>query len=178
MFLFGAFDNLDHNPSSSTSSGSFHGTCISIFQFPQLDDNGTYRAPLTFKNLPEAPNYSLPDRNVTICNNGITKAILPSVKMPEKNSNQQEEFKNGEFIHWSAYLASLAPPVVNPPAILSVLPLFYEKASSISMVKHGMDNVKKITEYLNSGQIPIMTFDLCLSLNRKPFYIGKLNKRR
>lgn len=31
-FTIGAYDNIDHNPSSRTSKGSFHGTSISIFQ--------------------------------------------------------------------------------------------------------------------------------------------------
>ena len=114
LFMIEAFDNLDHNPSLATSSGSFHGTCTSIFQFPQLDDNGTYRAPLTFVNLPESPNYSLPDSYaiVPVADCNISMVIVPSVKMAEKNSNlddlkklqydwiqaatqllQQEEFK-------------------------------------------------------------------------------------
>ena len=32
-FTVSAIDNLNHNPSSSTSQNSFHGTGISIFQF-------------------------------------------------------------------------------------------------------------------------------------------------
>ncbi|KAK3761797.1 hypothetical protein RRG08_010121 [Elysia crispata] len=31
-FVVGAADNIDHNPSSTTSTGSFHGTGISLFQ--------------------------------------------------------------------------------------------------------------------------------------------------
>ncbi|KAE8737192.1 hypothetical protein FOCC_FOCC017347, partial [Frankliniella occidentalis] len=31
-FTIGAYDNIDHNPTSRTSTGSFHGTSISIFQ--------------------------------------------------------------------------------------------------------------------------------------------------
>ncbi|GFR84941.1 hypothetical protein ElyMa_000683900 [Elysia marginata] len=31
-FVVGAADNIDHNPSSTTSIGSFHGTGISLFQ--------------------------------------------------------------------------------------------------------------------------------------------------
>ena len=34
LFTVGALDNLDHNPSSTTAQGSFHGTGISMFQFP------------------------------------------------------------------------------------------------------------------------------------------------
>ena len=36
LFTVGAFDNLDHNPSSTTSITSFHGTAISLFQSPTV----------------------------------------------------------------------------------------------------------------------------------------------
>lgn len=34
LFTVGAFDNIDHNLSSTTSMESFHGNGISVFQFP------------------------------------------------------------------------------------------------------------------------------------------------
>ena len=34
IFTVAALDNLDHNPTSRTASSSFHGTGISLFQFP------------------------------------------------------------------------------------------------------------------------------------------------
>ena len=37
----GAMDNLDHDPSSSTAHSSFHGTGITIIQFPTADNAGT-----------------------------------------------------------------------------------------------------------------------------------------
>lgn len=38
LFTVGAIDNLDHDPSSTTAQGgSFHGTGISLFQFPKQD---------------------------------------------------------------------------------------------------------------------------------------------
>lgn len=48
---------------------------------------------------------------------------------------------------------------VTSPVISGLLPLFYEKASSLAMVKHGMELQQKATEYLNPGQIPITAFD-------------------
>ena len=33
LFTTGALDNLDHNPSNTTATDSFHGTGISLFQF-------------------------------------------------------------------------------------------------------------------------------------------------
>ncbi len=34
LFTVGALDNIDHNQSSTTAVSSFHGTGISLFQFP------------------------------------------------------------------------------------------------------------------------------------------------
>ena len=39
LFTVGAIDNIDHNPSSTTAQGSFHGTGISLFQFPKRDSD-------------------------------------------------------------------------------------------------------------------------------------------
>ena len=44
LFTIGALDNLDHNPSSTTSKDSFHGTGISFFQFPTTCNEGTFQA--------------------------------------------------------------------------------------------------------------------------------------
>ncbi len=40
LFTVRALDNLDHNPSSTTAKGSFHGTAISLFQFPTSSNFG------------------------------------------------------------------------------------------------------------------------------------------
>lgn len=40
IFTVAALDNLDHNPTSRTASASFHGTGISIFQFPSSQKPG------------------------------------------------------------------------------------------------------------------------------------------
>ena len=57
LFTVGAFDNLDHNPSSSTSTNSFHGTVISLFQFPTKDEPGESR-PTVIIPPSEQPLYS------------------------------------------------------------------------------------------------------------------------
>ena len=46
IFVAGALDNIDHNPSSTTAQSSFHGTGISIIQFPTKDNIGICREPL------------------------------------------------------------------------------------------------------------------------------------
>ena len=40
LFTTAAVDNIDHNPSSTSSHDAFHGTCISLFQRPDSDNSG------------------------------------------------------------------------------------------------------------------------------------------
>ena len=53
LFTLGALDNLDHDPSSTTSQSSFHGTGISLFQFPSRTNPGEGRPPVTIP--PQSP---------------------------------------------------------------------------------------------------------------------------
>ena len=46
LFTAGALDNLDHNPLSTTAQESFHGTAISIFQFPTTSNSGISGEPM------------------------------------------------------------------------------------------------------------------------------------
>ena len=45
------------------------------------------------------------------------------------------------------------------PALKQLLPLFYEKAATVAMIKHGIVMVKKATQYLNPRQTKIIAFD-------------------
>ena len=66
---------------------------------------------------------------------------------------------NEQAISWAAYHAKLQPQVLDPPAIIALLPLCFEKAYTPAMINHGMNIVKEITSYLNPGQIPILACD-------------------
>ena len=44
IFTTGAVDNIDHNPSSASSHDSFHGTTVSLVQYPITKKPGTDRA--------------------------------------------------------------------------------------------------------------------------------------
>lgn len=43
LFTTAAVDNIDHNPSSTSSHGAFHGTGISLFQHPDCHNGGVPR---------------------------------------------------------------------------------------------------------------------------------------
>ena len=44
-------DNIDHNPSSRTATSSFHGTGISIFQFPSVENPGEVQENIKINSL-------------------------------------------------------------------------------------------------------------------------------
>ena len=179
----GALDNLDHNPTSTTSVNSFHGTGISLFQFPTKDNPGESRPPVTIP--PSGHKHSLP--YCYACVPAIvlaTSAVaIPSSFDPDTEPSQacldeatakeagwfhhamslvKKEMLSKNVIGWAAYHASRQPPIVDPPALCAMLPLFYEKSATPAMVKHGMDVQKQAIEYLNPGQIPVTIFDLPL----------------
>ena len=58
LFTTAAINNIDHDPSSSTAQKTFHGTSISIFQYPEADE----QMPNFFmeKNLPSQTKVQLP----------------------------------------------------------------------------------------------------------------------
>lgn len=67
LFTVAAVDNLDHNPSSTTAKDSFHGTGISLFQQPTVDNTGIDRG-LSVLNaeLPKKSIGPLPESYTTI----------------------------------------------------------------------------------------------------------------
>ncbi len=65
-----------------------------------------------------------------------------------------DTLQGDETVSLSAYHASLQPPDAVPEtsvAITCMLPLFYDQAKSMAMIRHSMDVVKKAVEILNPG---------------------------
>ena len=179
LFTVGALDNLDHNPTSTTSMTSFHGTAVSLFQFPIESRSGESLPPVPIP--PVGPHkHCLPERYATVpavalktsavrvpaCCTRPLQSSLEEAKAKEegwiKNAIQlldKENLCREDVIAWTAYHASLQPPVYDPIALCALLPLFYEKAATPAMIKHGIDIQRHATEYLNPGQIPVTTVD-------------------
>ena len=62
VFTSAAVDNIDHNPSSTTSKDSFHGTSISLFQHPSSAGEGNDRCIIIIgetrtKAIRDLPHY-------------------------------------------------------------------------------------------------------------------------
>ena len=158
VYTIGAFDNIDHNPSSNTAQGSLHGSSISIFQFPSVSNIGEKLESFSYPPLQTSSGTVLPASYSFIPS--VTKSV--SVQFPEtkpiQNSNQvsqaetvellwtqeaskllnKEPFIKEDKFGWAAFHAAEVEQPVHPPALSAMLPIFREKSEDLGMVKHAM----------------------------------------
>ena len=89
----------------------------------------------------------------------------------------------GENLSWRAYHASCNQTGEGRDyykSISCLLPLFYENAKSVAMIRYGMNIVKNAVNAHYTGQIPIITADqplyaLCKEIQwRWPVCYGKV----
>ena len=189
LFTTGAIDNLDHNPSSNTAKDSFHGTGISLFQNRDTNNPGKEREVTLIEsgglgqvNATKSV-CTLPDwfSEVPPCVLPNTKPSVPEYHSVPADDEMFHEAKKEEYVctvervianqelqdgtrclvTWSGYHSdkqkSDASCVI--PAISSLLPLFSEEAKSVAMLRHSMNVIKKLIDFLNPGQIPVITVD-------------------
>ena len=128
-------------------------------------------------HLPESytivPAVVLKKENVTVPNDvsascsdatasgNLKEAILTEYSWLEQAIKliAQKEVENGDNIAWAAYHASHCNVDTSYPTLTQLMPLFYEKAATAAMVKHGMTVQLKATQFLNHNQIPATAFD-------------------
>ena len=115
-----AYDNLDHDPSSTTAKEAFHGTGISIFQHPDDQNTGQCRDSAYYKDDGlRKQKANLPEEYSTI------KPMMMKNKNPPipKNSSWKltEVGPFGEVIKYATkWLESIRQGMMNsPPAMLS-----------------------------------------------------------
>lgn len=183
QFVTMAVDNIDHNMSSSTSKGSFHGTAITVHTHPnsvtesvavipnECSNIGAHRFKL--KPLPLA--YTVVEAVPAIETN-IIKIPLYS-RLPEISRKTVEaalETENDWIdlvetslndvtltdvnVNWSSFHANRQEKDIIPCEI-GLLPLFQESAHTPSMIYHAMNICKKVTNYLNEGQTAVCACD-------------------
>ena len=145
LFTIGALDNIDHNPSSISAQGSLHGMAISIIRNPTRENSGIGRN-VTFKteiadqpSLPESfalvPSVSMNASSTTLLQRKMEdyKDHLQPVIAAESAWIEndmpltRERILNEQAISWATYHAKLQPQVLDPPAIIALLPLFLKK---------------------------------------------------
>jgi len=104
LFTVAAVDNIDHNPSSETAKSSFHGTAISLMQFPTLETTGVDRGlshslatassvaseivlPLVYSSVPPCIFPKLARRFSAFCQNLMVTLQKPSMTGLSRYSN-------------------------------------------------------------------------------------------
>jgi len=169
VFTVGAYDNIDHNPSSTTSKGSFHGTSISGLQMTTHQSPGEERIFETsvgntdqrIRSVPELPEAFAKVKTAILPNQQPqpqVQAMAPK-KFPflfdmNKSYFHGEDawlehcrglFSDGNNLHysWAAFHASKVD--LRHVSINSLLPLFSEDSGSVSMLTHGLNVLRDIT---------------------------------
>lgn len=183
LFTVGAVDNIDHNPSARNAMDSFHGTAISLMQFPTQDNPGTDREPITISPATER-TMILPAEYT-----GVAPATLPQADLiaPASTaeckaettllaaSNQIEfgwldtmanlvQTKDAigadEYVSWAAYHADRELVEDSRPLTkISLLPLLTEPAHCVATILHAINHVRNAVNFLNHGQTPVITMD-------------------
>ena len=188
VFTTGGFDNIDHNPSSTTAKYALHGACISIHQHfssdRELETNeveilnqeemgkaSVKPLPVSYTNLdldialPKDLVQNIPDLG-TSCHHFAAMRSLKEVLQEGYSwletvrcSLAKQKLERNEWISWAAYYASKSDPPVTPPATSYMLPLFTESPNNPAMVWHAMKIIRDATAHINPGQTPVMEAD-------------------
>lgn len=177
LFCTSAMDNIDHNPTATTASTSFHGTSISIFQHPMSNNKGEQRDAIMVTNervkiVPELPDaYTNVKPAHFTQKNPCPSVTPPGISLPSSSLGPFQEMKWLEEVSvteevdkmmnltWSAYHASKKRKTEFEVSIGALLPLLRDQAHSVPTVKHVLDKVAEVVSILNPGQTPIVTAD-------------------
>ena len=186
IFTTFALDNIDHNPSSTTCRSSFHGTSISMVQFPgsieeeqdetvimnpaMMGKNNVSHLPVSYTTL---QHIYLQNDNIYVPALRTTNPVelrTPTSKLKETiptandwldHSHQllsKHALEEEGWISWAAYNAVKFGQVAGiTPSMM--FPLFRGPAHSPMMIYHGMNVIIAVSNHLNPGQTPIMTVD-------------------
>ena len=181
VFTCGAVDNIDHNPSARTAHDSFHGTAISITQFPtsELPKDGQDRVvqavvkrskisplPQKYTVVPSVTGTSDPVVPTKYGSFIVDQSIISEDNIKEREWLSQlallydkETLADDDYLSWAAFHANNQPELEIIPSLVTLLPLFREKAQSTCMIKHAMQMVSDAIKHVNPTQIPVIYAD-------------------
>ena len=109
IFTTAAIDNIDHNPSSTSSHDSFHGTVVSLVQHPTTEKPGTDRATDVFdpsksstsKKIASLPSYysevpplTLPSSDIVVPNTSGRLVSTLDRDATSKHNDREEVWLN------------------------------------------------------------------------------------
>ena len=185
VFTTAAVDNIDHNPSSTSAHGSFHGTAISLLQHPTNECRGIQRpATVIDENIqgrrslsPLPAEYTAvnpivlptPDPMVPTTEHPLQLAVQPVPQQVQSSQDKwlddmkaafaKPELSDHDFISWPAYYSCTQQEHFDPVTPSFLLPLFPDVAHSAAMIYHAMNVVKAVVAHLHPGQVPVIVAD-------------------
>ena len=105
----------------------------------------------------------------TFCNSTSFEGHIAEARLKENKWHsharptrlmEKDNLDQTDAVAWSAYHASTHSSVVDTHVTLTqLLPIFYEKAATAAMIKHGMNMLRQATQLLNPDQTPIIALD-------------------
>ena len=175
-------DNLDSKAQGNFSMSEFHGYALSVTNHCSQENPGVKRSPIIINHsdtsilkLPDSyviqPPVELAQTDVFPPRFGLNEVRplvdLRGAKVKDEawlvhvgNALVQSASADGDVITWSGYNSLLANDAsLKPPAVISVYPLFPDKAASASSMKHAMELTMQGTEFLNPGQTSVLGAD-------------------
>ena len=179
LFLVGAVDNIDHNTTSTTSKNSFHGTAISLVQFPgdtpgnmnrycrkiQKGQRSAVSLPRFYTQV--NPVIAVSDPNVPPSQFSVDISDCLPTNLGDQQTEwlhevrallDKDELSDEEFISWAAFHASKNSRYI-PVSTSALLPLFHENANSEAMMLHSMNVISNAIKHLNPQQVPVFSCD-------------------
>ena len=174
VFTTAAVDYIDHNPSSTASQGSFHGTAISLLQHPTQQFPRTPSAVTVIDNNLQGQRAlsTLPDAYTPLVNPVVLPSpdpLVPPVAasmqlQPPTELNQlnsvsswlidtkdtllKPELQN-DIMPFDAYSSSQHEKHPHPVTPAYLLSLYPEAAHSVAMIFHAMTVVKAVVAHRN-----------------------------
>ena len=179
LFTTSAVDNIDHNPTATTARTSFHGTSISMFHYPSNENRGEERASPEVRDSKTRKVLEPPEHYTNITpaffkknptpTTGFNEVSLPDEALFHRNIKVECEWlekvkettdiDEKSNISWSAHHASQKRKSVCETSIRSLLPLLRDHVHGVATIKHAMKKIREGVEFLNPGQIPVLTAD-------------------
>ena len=171
LFTCAAIDNIDHNSSSSTSKSSFHGTSISLFQYPTKE---MQKKRFIYTESTESLKPSIPEpyTNILPARNTKPEPLNRTGTNPCSNANNLNDidlwikqlssfdFNNSQEkeISFAAFFSANSSYAMQK-SISTLLPILEDSINSTAMVRHCIEIVRNTTSHLNPGQITVLTAD-------------------
>ncbi|CAB4041829.1 Hypothetical predicted protein [Paramuricea clavata] len=175
VFTTAAVDSIDHDPSSTTATKSFHGTSISIFQHlekalepNQIDLSVDFEDSSTKIELPESYTNLSPTKSkaaeypLQTVNRENSSDVQPMDEMDDwlehlmQMNGKDDDIKNR--FSWSGF-HSKKSAIRAIKTTSTLLPLLNESVNSTAMLRHTMGVVKQILLKINPQQPIVLTAD-------------------